>query len=291
MRSLFVVLLLANVALFALDRGWFGQPFSERGRDPARMRSELRADTIQVPRLPGINATDEAPPAPAAEPAQSSPAAPDAEPSAGAADIDAAPGSAAQTTPPAGAVIPAAATANAEPAPAIPPTVPPAPAAAPASPPAPPEPLACVEWGAFSEADLIIARKWANDHLPAAKQGTRREPGKQGWMVIVPPLPSASAAQAAAAQLGKNGVKNYFVIQEGGPLQHAISLGVFSTEAAAKKQATILQGQGVRNAKVVARGAQGGKSWLRLDGVAAAGRRAIEGARNLFDRPTVRDCR
>ncbi|WP_338617439.1 SPOR domain-containing protein [Pigmentiphaga sp. CHJ604] len=288
MRSLFVVLLLANVALFALDRGWFGQPFSERGRDPARMRSELRADTIQVPRLPGINATDEAPPAPAAEPAQSSPAAPDAEPSAGAADIDAAPGSAAQTTPPAGAVIPAAATANAEPAPAIPPTVPPA--AAPASPPAPPEPLACVEWGAFSEADLIIARKWANDHLPAAKQGTRREPGKQGWMVIVPPLPSASAAQAAAAQLGKNGVKDYFVIQEGGPLQHAISLGVFSTEAAAKKQATILQGQGVRNAKVVARGAQGGKSWLRLDGVAAAGRRAIEGARNLFDRPTVRDC-
>jgi len=272
MRSLFVVLLLANVALFALDRGWFGQPFSERGRDPARMRSELRADTIQVPRLPGINATDEAPPAPAAEPAQSSPAAPDAEPSAGAA-------------------IPAAATADAEPAPAIPPTVPPAPAAAPASPPAPPEPLACVEWGAFSEADLIIARKWANDHLPAAKQGTRREPGKQGWMVIVPPLPSASAAQAAAAQLGKNGVKDYFVIQEGGPLQHAISLGVFSTEAAAKKQATILQGQGVRNAKVVARGAQGGKSWLRLDGVAAAGRRAIEGARNLFDRPTVRDCR
>ncbi|AZG07046.1 hypothetical protein EGT29_03725 [Pigmentiphaga sp. H8] len=286
MRSLFVVLLLANVALFALDRGWFGQPFSERGRDPARMRSELRADTIQVPRLPGINATDEAPPAPAAEPAESGQAAPATEPSANA---DAAQGSAAETgePPPAGAIIPAAAPSDAAPAPATPP----APAAAPASPPPPREPLACVEWGTFSEADLIIARKWANEHLPAAKQGTRREAGKQGWMVIVPPLPNASAAQAAAAQLGKNGVKDYFVIQEGGPLQHAISLGVFGTEAAAKKQATALQGQGVRNAKVVSRSALGGKSWLRLDGVAASGRRAIEGARSLFDRPSVQDCR
>lgn len=290
MRSLFVVLLLANVALFALDRGWFGQPFSERGRDPARMRSELRADTIQVPRLPGINAADEAPVAPAAEPAESGQAAPATEPSASA---DAAPGSAAETAepPPAGAIIPAAAPSDAAPAPAPPPAAPPAPAAAPANPPPPREPLACVEWGTFSEADLIIARKWANEHLPAAKQGTRREPGKQGWMVIVPPQPSASAAQAAAAQLGRNGVKDYFVIQESGPLQHAISLGVFSTEAAAKKQATALQGQGVRNAKVVSRGAQGGKSWLRLDGVAATGRRAIEGARNLFDRPSVQDCR
>ncbi|MBN9476924.1 MAG: hypothetical protein ABS43_14365 [Bordetella sp. SCN 67-23] len=288
MRSLFVVLLLANVALFALDRGWFGQPFSERGRDPARMRSELRADTIQVPRLPGINATDEAPPAPAAvEPPDAHPAAPATEPTADAAGNDTARDSEPEAAAPhpADAIIPAAAQAEVAPTPAAPP------APAQASPPPPREPLACVEWGTFSEADLIIARKWANEHLPAAKQGTRREPGKQGWMVIVPPLPSASAAQAAAAQLGKNGVKDYFVIQEGGPLQHAISLGVFSTEAAAKKQATSLQGQGVRNAKVVSRGAQGGKSWLRLDGVAAAGRRAIEGARTLFDRPSVQDCR
>ncbi|WP_296558544.1 hypothetical protein [Pigmentiphaga sp.] len=273
MRSLFVVLLLANVALFALNRGWFGQPLSERGRDPARMRSALRADTIQVPRLPGINAADETPSAPAADP-------PDAAPEA--------------TGLPAGALIPTSASADALPEQDVPdaaPALAPAATAADPSPPRAPAPLACVEWGTFSEADLIIARKWANEHLPAARQGARREPGKPGWMVIIPPLPSASAAQAAAAQLGKNGVRDYFVIQEGSPLQHAISLGVFSTEAAAKKQAAVLLGQGVRNAKVISRSTQGGKSWLRLDGVAAADRRAMEGARGLFDRPTVRDCR
>jgi len=281
MRSLFVVLLLANVALFALDRGWFGQPLPERGRDPARLRAELRADTIRVPRLPGINATDEARPAPPAR----APAEVPAPPAGGAAATDAPTATPPSAEPaagadaqPAGAVVPASALAG-----------PPAPASA--ARPDDPAPLVCVEWGAFSEADLLIARKWANEHLPSARQDARREPGKQGWMVIVPPLPSAPAAQAAAARLGRSGVKDYFVIQEGGPFQHAISLGVFGTEAAAGKQAAALQAQGVRSARVVARAAQGGKSWLRLDGIAAADPRAIEGARSLFDRPAVRACR
>ncbi|OVZ59290.1 hypothetical protein CDO44_11785 [Pigmentiphaga sp. NML080357] len=306
MRSLFVVVLLANVALFALDRGWFGQPLSERGRDPGRLRTEIRADTIQVPRLPGINAAAGPAPARASEPldgAAGSAGAPEAVSPVSAADPapvnpTAATGASLDNPVALASAGPEQAAAAAPASPAAPDSPAPSPPAA-AAPTAAtraagsgsPAPLACVEWGAFSDADLAIAKKWSTEHLPAARQGTRREPGKQGWMVIVPPLGSAAAAHAAAAQLGRDGIKDFFVIQDGGPFQHAISLGVFSTENAARKQATALQAQGVRNAKVVSRAAQGGKSWLRLEGVSAADRRALDRARTLFTRPSVRDCR
>ncbi|MDX3906866.1 MAG: hypothetical protein QHC78_14365 [Pigmentiphaga sp.] len=271
MRSLFVVLLLANLALFALDRGWFGQPLSERGREPARLRTEIRPDTLRVPPLPAkaeSTTTAAVPPAPAPAPA-------------------------AQAAP----VIEAPPTAQA-PA-AQPPAQEPADgrsasvdgmASAPAGPPAAAAAPICLEWGVFSDAELPGARKWAGEHLPGARQEARREPGKQGWMVIVPPLPNAAAAQAAAAQLGKRGVNDFFVIQDGGPMQYAISLGVFSTENGAKKHAGDLQARGVAQAKVVPRSAQGGRNWLRLQGVAASGREVLDGARATFARQTVRDC-
>lgn len=230
MRSLFVLLLLANVALFGMERGWFGQPLSERGRDPARLKMEIRPDTIQVPRLPGINAAPE--PAPLA----TENAATTGEPVAG-------------------------------------------------------RPFACLEWGVFGDAELGAAQDWLGQHLPGVKYSARREAGRPGWMVIVPPLSSAAAAQAAAAQLGRDGVKEYFVIQEAGPFQYGISLGVFSTEAGARKHAATVQGQGVRNVKVVPRDPQGGKNWLRLEDVSPAGRRALDDARSLFGRASVRDCR
>ena len=288
MRSLFVLLLLANVALFGMERGWFGQPLSERGRDPARLKMEIRPDTIQVPRLPGINAAPEpAPWASVPSPQRAAPASSPARP--------APPGSPSIATP-------------ASPAPAAAPESPPLPSA-PVTPaygePAPlatenaattgepvaGRPFACLEWGVFGDAELGAAQDWLGQHLPGVKYSARREAGRPGWMVIVPPLGSAAAAQAAAAQLGRDGVKEYFVIQEAGPFQYGISLGVFSTEAGARKHAATVQGQGVRNVKVVPRDPQGGKNWLRLEDVSPAGRRALDDARSLFGRASMRDCR
>lgn len=297
MRSLFVVLLLANVALFAADRGWFGQPPSERGRDPGRLKTEIRADSIQVPRLPGINAAAEPGPSsastPSSRPSSASgagasvrPAVHDASGPAATANAAAAGSPAASTAAPAQEAAMEDAPPHAQPdASSRPATETPAPPASAV------QPLACVEWGAFNDAELGTASKWSAERLPAARRSTRREPGKQGWMVILPPLGSAAAAQSAAAQLGRDGVKDFFIIQDGGPLHHAISLGVFSTENAARKHAATLQGQGVRNAKVVPRETQGGKHWLRLEGVSPAGRRALEEARGAFSRASVRDCR
>lgn len=247
MRSLFIVLLLANLALFGLGQGWFGQPLSQRGREPERLQQEIRPEEIEVPRIPGINAAgDSAAPARAA-------------------------------LPPA---MPAAAPATTLTPTALPATVKPA---------APPR-LACVEWGNFNDAELSVARRWSQEHLPGVAVDTRRADGTINWMVLLPPQPTAAAAQATASQLSKRGIKDFFVIQEPGQYQHAISLGVFRTEEAARRLVDALQSQGVRGAKVVTRNSATTKSWLVLHDLPARERQAIQDARTLFARQTVRDC-
>ncbi|MBB5215485.1 hypothetical protein [Parapusillimonas granuli] len=47
MRFLFIVVLLANVAVLGFGQGFFGPPPSERGREP-RMLSERNQHAIQL---------------------------------------------------------------------------------------------------------------------------------------------------------------------------------------------------------------------------------------------------
>ena len=53
MRSLFVILLAANVLMFGLGQGWFGATSVEPGRQPSMMNAQLNAEalTISVGRL------------------------------------------------------------------------------------------------------------------------------------------------------------------------------------------------------------------------------------------------
>ena len=48
MRTLFVLLFLANLMLFGVGQGWFGLPPSEEGRDRGRHRQEMNADRVAV---------------------------------------------------------------------------------------------------------------------------------------------------------------------------------------------------------------------------------------------------
>jgi cell division septation protein DedD len=263
MRSLFIVLLLANLILFGMGQGWFGEPVSQRGRDPERLQQEIRPEEIEVPRIPGVNAAGE----------------------------QQAPVQAALTS----AIVPAMASPEATAVSVVPvsETMPHATLPAPVIP--APEPvtearLACVEWGNFNDTELGVAKRWSQEHLPHVAVDTRRADGKSNWMVLIPPQPTAAAAQATASQLSKRGIKDFFVIQEPGQYQHAISLGVFRTEEAAHKLADALQGQGVRGAKVVTRNSTTTKSWLVLHDLPARDRQTLQDARSLFAKQTVRDC-
>ncbi|GGX17753.1 hypothetical protein GCM10007242_25600 [Pigmentiphaga litoralis] len=272
MRSVFVVLLLANLALFGIGHGWFGQAKSQRGREPARLNQQIREEAIEVPRMPGVNETG-----PRSSGLESG------TPLAANGATALAPGGAA-TAAAAGSGA-AAVLVPATAPPAAPSPVPPAPAAPPAA-----AALACLEWGSFTDAELPAAQRWAEERLTGARAEIRRVGDRPNWMVIVPAFSDADTAQAAAIQLNRRGVKDLFVIQEAGPYQNAISLGVFRNEDSAHRQVDMLQGQGVRNAKVVTRPGGTIRSWLVVRNVTADQQQALQDARTTFTRQTVGNC-
>jgi hypothetical protein len=52
MRAFFLLLLAANVVVFAIGRGWLGTPPSDAGRTPGRVAQQLNADAVTVLRQP-----------------------------------------------------------------------------------------------------------------------------------------------------------------------------------------------------------------------------------------------
>lgn len=122
------------------------------------------------------------------------------------------------------------------------------PSSAAASAPVAPPPTACLEWGEFSGADLARA----SDDLTGLKLGSklsqREVEHSIGYWVYIPPLKKHAEVNAKIAQLKKMGIKEFFIVQEKGKWQDAISLGVFKTEDVAKKYLDTLKTKGVKSA-------------------------------------------
>lgn len=84
------------------------------------------------------------------------------------------------------------------------------------------------------------------------------------WWVHIPSQGSKEAADKKAMELRKLGISDLFVMQEAGPSQFAISLGLYKSEQAANRQLEALKEKGVRSVQVVARG--GGALRLEVRG-------------------------
>jgi hypothetical protein len=112
-----------------------------------------------------------------------------------------------------------------------------------------PAPL-CMEWSDFSGADL----KRANEALAGlplnGKLSQRPIEYNIGYWVYIPPLKNKASINQKIAQLKARGVEEYFVVQEAGEWQHAISLGVFKSEEAAQKFLESLIAKDVHSAKI-----------------------------------------
>jgi hypothetical protein len=108
----------------------------------------------------------------------------------------------------------------------------------------------CLEWSDFSGTDL----KRANEALAGLKLGeklSQREIEYNiGYWVYIPPLKDKASITKKIAQLKSLGVEEYFVVQEAGEWQHAISLGIFKSEDAAQKFLENLATKEVRSAKI-----------------------------------------
>ena len=112
----------------------------------------------------------------------------------------------------------------------------------------------CLSWDRLPapEADQLastLAERFAGvrvERRAVASEGS-------GWWVFVPPLPNKAEADRKAAELKELGVKDYFVVQDAGPSQYAISLGVFSGEKGGQERLAELKAKGVKSAKVAPR--------------------------------------
>lgn len=103
---------------------------------------------------------------------------------------------------------------------------------------------ACVEFSGISAADAQRAREaFAALQLGPRQSERRVEEITRHW-VFMPPARERRAAEATAAQLRRQGVTDLSIRPD-----NAISLGVFSTEDAARRFLTSIEAKGVKGAE------------------------------------------
>jgi len=255
LRFLLILLLILNALAFAAIGGWLGgEPATG---EAARIATQLHPERIRLTNETG--ATGLAPAAEASLPAAtalaSTPSVAETAPMATAATdtIDEAPAEA-----PAEVATAAAAMDTAQPPPApTPDTAPPLeptaveptpaePAVVPAPSPAPP--ALCHAWGdlSASEADRL-AQRLRRIGITAARS---RSETPEAWWVRIPPQRNRSEAERRVVELNLLGVSDTFIVQESGPNQNAVSLGLFKTENRARILLGQLRAKGVENAGI-----------------------------------------
>ena len=110
----------------------------------------------------------------------------------------------------------------------------------------------CLEWGGFTDVEKGAALA-ALEPLQLGKQlSQRRGESTSAYWVYVPALPSKAAAEKRVAELREQGLKDFFIMNDGAQ-KNAISLGVFKSEDAANKFLGAITERGVKNAKAGAR--------------------------------------
>jgi len=111
----------------------------------------------------------------------------------------------------------------------------------------PAEASACLRWtGLSSVAIETIKPQLATLQLNVQQEQNNIE--KTSHWVYIPPRLNLVDAQRKATELNRLGIREHFVINDGSAWQNAISLGVFSTQEAAKQHLKQLQRKGVRSA-------------------------------------------
>ncbi|MBK7137123.1 MAG: SPOR domain-containing protein [Rhodocyclales bacterium] len=98
------------------------------------------------------------------------------------------------------------------------------------------------------------------------KIGQRPLDEPKSWWVHIPPLPNSAQADKKAAELSRLGIKDFYVVREGGPNQYAISLGLYKSEESANNYLNALLKKGVKSARIQVREAPGDKSVVEIRG-------------------------
>jgi SPOR domain len=123
---------------------------------------------------------------------------------------------------------------------------------------------ACLEWGALRGADLARASKLLESVNGVQNAAEQRVEGGTSYWVYIPPLPSRKLAEARLAELRPARVDEFYVVLDDPRYLHAISLGLFSTEAGARSRQEALARLGVKDAIVRPRESTEARVYLRI---------------------------
>ncbi|MEI7457016.1 MAG: SPOR domain-containing protein [Nitrosomonadales bacterium] len=108
----------------------------------------------------------------------------------------------------------------------------------------------CFEWGEFTGAEFDRASA-ALKKLSLGDKLSQREVDRViGFWVYIAPQKDKGAVTQKLAQLKARGVTDFFVVQEAGEWQNAISLGIFKTREAAESFMEGLRKKEVTSAKM-----------------------------------------
>jgi len=149
---------------------------------------------------------------------------------------------------------------------------------------------ACIEWGGFAVAEAPRAEKALEPLALGARLSQRRSEETAGWWVFIPPQANRAAALKKTAELKALGIDDFFVIQEEGKMNWAVSLGVFSSEDAAKSRLDALRAKGVRSAQSGERETKVAKVWFQTRGADAPLQAKLRETAQGFPGTEVRDC-
>lgn len=115
------------------------------------------------------------------------------------------------------------------------------------------EPVACLEWGAFLDADLERVEE-AIAQMQLDEKMNRQQMGKTPvFWIHIPPLKNAFLAEKKMGELGRLGVNGYSRVQDDDKWNNAISMGFFHDVEDAQRALAALRAKGVRSAVIGAR--------------------------------------
>lgn len=150
--------------------------------------------------------------------------------------------------------------------------------------------ITCTEVGDFATSNIKKIETRLAELALGDRQVRRNIQEVVSHIVFIPPQSNKEGAEKKASELKKLGVSNFFIIQDNSKLRWGISLGVFKTEAAAKKYLAGLNKQGVRSARVGARSVTSTKVAYVLRDLDAKSVRLLDKIMVDFPEQNAREC-
>jgi len=153
-----------------------------------------------------------------------------------------------------------------------------------------PQLTGCVEWGTFTLAAAPRAEQALEPLALGARLASRRSEETAHWWVFIPPKDGKAGAQKTINELKNTGLDDFHVMQEEGKMRWAVSLGVFSTEGAAKGRLDAVREKGVRGAQTGPRETAVTKVSLQVKEADAAIRAKLAEIAQQFPGSELREC-